>query len=53
VPPYIIFHDSTLVAMAAARPGSLAEMAQIPGVGASKLSRYGEQFLDTIASSRR
>jgi ATP-dependent DNA helicase RecQ len=50
VPPYIIFHDSTLVAMAAARPRNLAEMAQIPGVGASKLSRYGAQFLEVIAT---
>ena len=52
VPPYIIFHDTTLVSMAAARPRNLAEMAQIPGVGASKLSRYGAQFLAAIEAGR-
>ena len=48
VPPYVIFHDSTLREMAAARPASLAEMGAIPGVGAKKLEAYGEQFLAAI-----
>lgn len=49
VPPYVIFHDKTLIALAAARPGSRAEMANVPGVGEAKLDRYGPAFLMVIA----
>ena len=48
VPPYVIFHDASLVAMAERRPRSLGEFATIPGVGATKLERYGETFLVII-----
>jgi ATP-dependent DNA helicase RecQ len=48
VPPYVIFHDSTLREMAALRPGSLTAMAEVPGVGAAKLQRYGPAFLEVI-----
>ncbi|AAK85881.1 ATP-dependent DNA helicase RecQ [Agrobacterium tumefaciens] len=48
VPPYVIFHDKTLIELAAARPASAKEMAQIAGVGQTKLERYGPAFLDTI-----
>lgn len=48
VPPYVIFHDRTLIELAAARPASAKEMAQIAGVGETKLERYGPAFLDTI-----
>ena len=48
VPPYVIFHDATLREIAAARPGSLEELAQIKGVGASKLSRYGAEVLEVV-----
>ncbi len=51
VPPYVIFHDATLVAMVRARPRDRGEMALIPGVGASKLARYGDRFLAAIAPS--
>ena len=51
VPPYVIFHDSTLAAMAKLRPASLGEFAQIPGVGQTKLDRYGERFLEVITRS--
>jgi len=50
VPPYVIFHDASLSAMAARRPRTLAEFASIPGVGQKKLERYGEEFLDLIRS---
>jgi len=50
VPPYVIFHDSTLREMAALRPASLAAMAEVPGVGAAKLERYGPAFLEVIRS---
>lgn len=48
LPPYVIFHDSTLRAMAASRPASMAEMGRIPGVGARKLEAYGAAFLAAI-----
>ncbi|HWU03141.1 MAG TPA: RQC domain-containing protein, partial [Novosphingobium sp.] len=48
VPPYVIFHDSVLREMAAARPSSLGELGGINGVGASKLDRYGAAFLKVI-----
>ncbi len=50
VPPYIIFHDTTLIALAKARPKSLEDMACIPGIGAAKLHRYGEAFLKAIST---
>jgi ATP-dependent DNA helicase RecQ len=48
VPPYVIFHDSTLVAILAARPRSLSEMGRVAGIGDKKLERYGEAFLDVV-----
>ncbi len=48
VPPYVIFHDRTLAEMAARTPRSLAELAGIPGIGAVKLARFGQAFLDVI-----
>ncbi|MCO5145091.1 MAG: DNA helicase RecQ [Aquamicrobium sp.] len=50
VPPYVIFHDRTLLELAAARPASEDEMARIAGVGAAKLARYGADFLEVIAT---
>lgn len=48
VPPYVIFHDRTLAAMAASRPPDLAAFADLPGVGDVKLERYGNVFLDVV-----
>ena len=48
VPPYVIFHDSVLREMAAARPASLAAMGRITGVGQRKLDAYGDAFLKVI-----
>ena len=48
VPPYVIFHDSTLREMAAARPATLAQLGRISGVGAKKLEAYGERFVEEI-----
>lgn len=49
VPPYVIFHDATLREMTERRPATLAELGQLPGVGARKLEAYGEAFLRAIA----
>jgi ATP-dependent DNA helicase RecQ len=48
VPAYVVFSDATLLQMAAHKPQSSGELAQISGVGPTKLSRYGEEFLETI-----
>ena len=52
IPPYIIFHDSTLVALSQSRPNSLKTFGQMPGVGTVKLNRYGEAFLSVINASK-
>jgi ATP-dependent DNA helicase RecQ len=51
VPPYVIFHDSTLREIAAAHPTSLAELSRITGVGRTKLDRYGEAMLAAVAGA--
>ncbi|MDI1299594.1 DNA helicase RecQ [Methylotenera sp.] len=48
VPPYVIFHDSTLLEILNQKPGSLTEMSQITGVGQAKLERYGDAFLEVL-----
>ena len=50
VPPYVIFHDSTLREIAASRPRTLAELGTVQGVGAVKLTRYGEAMLAALAA---
>ena len=51
VPPYVVFHDSTLREMAAQRPASLPAMGEITGVGARKLEAHGEAFLAVIRAN--
>ena len=48
VPPYVIFHDSTLLEILNRRPGSLREMGEISGVGQAKLAKYGDEFLQVL-----
>jgi len=50
VPPYVVFHDSTLRGIAEARPRTLHELGQIQGVGAAKLERYGSAMLAAVAA---
>ena len=49
VPPYVIFHDTTLFDMLERKPQTLDELAGVSGVGAAKLEKYGDIFLATIA----
>ena len=49
VPPYVIFHDSTLREMAEKRPGTLAALGDLSGVGEKKLANYGQAFLETLS----
>ena len=51
VPPYVIFHDSTLLEVARRRPRSLDRLSEIPGLGRSKLDRYGAALLAIIAAA--
>jgi ATP-dependent DNA helicase RecQ len=48
VPPYVIFHDSTLQEMVKSTPTSLDQFSRISGVGQAKLERYGEHFIKVI-----
>jgi ATP-dependent DNA helicase RecQ len=48
VPPYVIFHDSTLREMAHLKPASLAALSRVSGVGAAKLERYGDAFVQVV-----
>jgi ATP-dependent DNA helicase RecQ len=48
VPPYVIFQDKTLLEIALAEPGDLERLSHIPGVGQTKLDRYGKGVLDAL-----
>jgi ATP-dependent DNA helicase RecQ len=50
VPPYVIFQDKTLLEIAHAEPGDLTSLGALPGVGQSKLDRYGKGVLETLGS---
>ena len=51
VPPYVIFHDSTLREMAERKPETLQALAGVSGVGTAKLERYGEAFVEVIRTA--
>ena len=48
VPPYVVFHDATLIEMVRLRPSSTAELLNLHGVGQAKLDRYGAAFLAVL-----
>ncbi len=50
VAAYVVFADRTLLELARQRPASLRDMAAIHGIGAAKLERYGEAFLEVLLS---
>lgn len=49
VPPYVVFHDSTLIEMAALKPRTLDALRGVKGVGERKIERYGAAFLAVIS----
>jgi ATP-dependent DNA helicase RecQ len=51
VPPYVIFHDATLAAIVEAKPGSLAALGKVSGIGEAKLKRHGEAVLAVVADA--
>ena len=48
IPPYVIFQDPSLEAMATTYPATVEELQNIPGVGAGKAKRYGKEFVELI-----
>ena len=48
VPPYVVFHDRTLIEIASRQPTTLAELGTVTGVGQAKLERYGEAVLQVL-----
>lgn len=48
LPPYVIFQEPSLEAMATTYPITIEELQNVPGVGAGKAKRYGEEFIDLI-----
>ncbi|GAA5512951.1 ribonuclease D [Deinococcus carri] len=48
VPPYVIFNDATLKTIAELRPGSLATLGSVSGVGGRKLEQYGQEVLEVV-----
>ena len=53
VPPYVIFHDSTLVEMCSVVPKTLDDFSKLSGVGERKLMKYGEAFLAAIRNAEQ
>jgi ATP-dependent DNA helicase RecQ len=52
LPAYVIFHDATLAEIARRRPGSLADLQGISGIGAKKLEAYGADVLRVVGEGR-
>ena len=51
VPAYVVFHNSTLAEVAARKPKTLGELASVPGVGPTKLERYGAAMLAALTAA--
>jgi ATP-dependent DNA helicase RecQ len=50
VPAYVIFHDATLAEIARNEPDSIEDLSQIPGIGARKLERFGDELLEVVGA---
>jgi ATP-dependent DNA helicase RecQ len=50
VPAYVIFHDATLAEIARSAPDSIDDLRHIPGIGARKLERFGDELLEVVAA---
>jgi DNA helicase-2/ATP-dependent DNA helicase PcrA len=51
VPAYVVFHDATLIEIAARRPSTLAGLRSIPGIGPTKLDRYGDDIIAVLETA--
>ena len=52
VPPYVVFHDQTLAAIADVKPPSAAALRRVKGVGPAKIEAYGDEVLALVAKLR-
>ncbi len=50
VPAYVIFHDATLAEIARSAPDTIDDLRHIPGIGARKLERFGDELLEVVAA---
>ncbi len=50
VAPFIVFHDTTIEAIAAREPRSIAELRRVPGIGPTKLDRYGDEIVALVVA---
>ena len=50
MPAYVIFHDATLAEIARNGPDSIEDLRHIPGMGARKLDRFGDELLEVVAA---
>jgi DNA helicase-2/ATP-dependent DNA helicase PcrA len=48
IPAYVVFHNTTLAEIAQRRPSTIAELASVPGVGPTKIERYGQEVLTAL-----
>ena len=53
VPPYVVFGDRTLRALAKAKPTELGALLEVPGIGAAKSQKYGESVLSVVSDAMR
>jgi ATP-dependent DNA helicase RecQ len=53
VPPYVVFGDRTLRALAKAKPTELGALLEVPGIGAAKSQKYGESVLSVVSDAVR
>ena len=51
VPPYVIFHDTTLRELARLKPTTIEQLYGVSGIGARKAEQYGQRLLDVISGS--
>jgi superfamily II DNA helicase RecQ len=51
IAPFIVFHDSTIEAIAERRPRTIPELRRVPGIGPMKLDRYGEEIVAIVAGT--
>src|ERR1700722_1561920 len=51
VPAYVVLHDSTIDGIATARPRTLSQLRDIPGIGDQKLEHYGEELIALVKAA--
>jgi ATP-dependent DNA helicase RecQ len=52
VPPYVVFHDQTLAAIAELKPPSSAALRRVKGIGPAKVETYGDEILELVSRLR-